>query len=194
MLILKIIVASTRPERKGGAIARWYMEQAKKDKRFDIQLLDLCEIDLPLLDEPNHPRLRKYQHEHTKKWSAEIDEADAFIFVIPEYNYGSPPALLNALDYLFFEWHYKPVGFVSYGGVSGGLRSVEMTKGVVTALKMMPIVESVTVPFFMNFFNEAGEFEGSDVHENSVAAQLNELYLWAEALKGIREKKNQAAG
>jgi NADPH-dependent FMN reductase len=70
--------------------------------------------------------------------SATVDEADAFVFVTPEYNHGPPASLVNALSYLHHEWHYKPVGFVSYGGVSAGTRSVEMTKQIVTTLKMMP--------------------------------------------------------
>jgi NAD(P)H-dependent FMN reductase len=114
MYKLKIIIASTRPGRKGPAIASWIFDKAKEHKDFDIELLDLAVINLPMMDEPEHPRFKKYHHEHTKKWSATIDEADAFIFVMPEYNYGYTAPLKNAIDYLSHEWGYKPVGFVSY--------------------------------------------------------------------------------
>ena len=75
-----------------------------------------------------HPRLQEYQHAHTKRWAESVNSADAFAFVTPEYNYGPSPALVNALNYVYVEWNYKPGGFVSYGGVSGGLRAVQAVK------------------------------------------------------------------
>src|SRR5262245_20375897 len=119
MLNLHVVIVSTRPGRGGPAVARWFVEQASSHGAFQMKLVDLAEVNLPLLDEPSHPRLRDYKHEHTKKWSATVAEADAFVFVTPEYNYSAPASLINALDYLFHEWAYKPAGFVSYGGVSG---------------------------------------------------------------------------
>ena len=88
------------------------------------------------MDEPNHPRLRQYTKQHTKDWSAKVEAADAFVFVMPEYNYGFNAPLKNVIDYLNQEWAYKPVGFVSYGGVASGTRAVQMIKQVVTTLKM----------------------------------------------------------
>ena len=81
------------------------------------KLLDLAEVALPLLDEPGHPIARQYQHPHTVAWSETIDRGDAFVLVHPEYNHSYNAALKNALDFLHVEWNYKPVGFVSYGGV-----------------------------------------------------------------------------
>ena len=146
MMHLQIVIVSTREQRQGPAVARWFHTQAERHAGFDLELVDLADVNLPLLDEPHHPRLANYMHEHTKRWSAIVSRADAFVFVTPEYNYGSPPSLVNALDYLLREWAYKPVGFVSYGGISGGTRSVQMTKQIVTSLRMMPMVEAVTHP------------------------------------------------
>src|SRR4051812_13598023 len=103
MYNLKIIIASTRPGRKGPAVAEWIYNLSKERNTFNVELLDLAVINLPFLDEPEHPKFKKYQHEHTKKWSHTIDEGDAFILVTCEYNYGYPAALKNALDYLFQE-------------------------------------------------------------------------------------------
>ena len=75
----------------------------------------------PHRDEPHHPRLGKYQHQHTKDWSATVSRADAFVFVTPEYNYGPAPSLVNAITYLNAEWRYKPAGFVSYGSAGAGI-------------------------------------------------------------------------
>lgn len=123
MINLKIITSTTRPGRKGVVVANWIKDFAITGGKYNVELLDLAEINLPFMDEPNHPRLQQYQHEHTKKWSAAIDAADAFIIVLGEYNFSFPAPIKNAIDYLLNEWKYKPVGFVSYGGISAGLRS-----------------------------------------------------------------------
>lgn len=188
MTNLKIITSTTRPGRKGIVVANWITKLAKETNEFDTALLDIGAIDLPLMDEPNHPRLKQYQHEHTKQWSAAIDAADAFIIVLSEYNYGFPAPIKNALDYLFSEWKYKPVAFVSYGGVSGGLRSMQMLKQVVTALGMMPIVESVSVPFFTKYINGQDEFVPEEIVTQSAHVMLGELERWSNALKTLRQQ------
>jgi len=184
-LNLTVIVASTRPGRAGEPIASWFIERAKKHGAFDVTVADLKEIALPLLDEPKHPRFHQYEHEHTKRWSAIVDAADAFAIVSPEFNYGAPPALINAIDYVFKEWAYKPAGFVSYGGVSGGTRSVAMSKQILTTVKVMPIPEAVTIPFFATMLKE-GVFHGNEDLEKAVKPMLDELQKWATALKTLR--------
>ena len=186
MLKLDVIIASTRPGRAGLPIGTWFLERAKEHARFDVALADLKEVNLPFLDEPKHPRLKQYEHEHTKAWSARVEAADAFVIVTPEYNFGSPPALVNALDYLYTEWSYKPAAFVSYGGISGGTHSVVMTKQLLCALKMVPIVEAVSIPFFSNHMSKEGAFAGTESLEKAANAMLDELHRWAEALRPMR--------
>jgi NAD(P)H-dependent FMN reductase len=186
MLKLHVVVASTRPQRAGLAVAQWFFERAKVHGKFDVVLVDLKEVNLPLFDEPRHPRFGQYEHAHTRAWSRSVAAADAFVFVTPEYNYGSPPALVNALDYLFVEWHYKPVGFVNYGGVSGGTRSAQMTKQIVTAVKMMPMTESVTIPFIAKQLDGNGVFGGGETHEKASMVMLDELLRWTQAMKVLR--------
>lgn len=182
---LGVLIASTRPGRTGEPVGRWVEKEAKAHGHFDVQVLDLKAIDLPLLDEPMHPRLRKYTKEHTRAWSRQVDAVDAFVFVTPEYNFSMSGALKNALDFLFWEWQYKPVGFVSYGGVSGGTRGVQATKQVVTTLKMMPVAESVTIPFVANFVR-GGTFEPSEVMHDAAQAMLDEVARWEAALRDLR--------
>ncbi|WAM14921.1 NADPH-dependent FMN reductase [Rhodococcus sp. JS3073] len=91
-----------------------------------------------MMDETNHPRHRRYVHQHAKDWSATVDRADVFVYVTPEYNHGFNAVLKNALDYLNTERAYKPVGFVSYGCVSAGTRAVQTIKEVVATLTMVP--------------------------------------------------------
>lgn len=186
MYKLKIIIATTKPGRKGPIVAEWVAELAKEFSEFETELVDLNAFGLPLMDEPEHPRLQKYQHEHTKRWSRLISEADAYIIVTAEYDFSFPAPIKNALDYLYLEWGHKPVGFVSYGGISGGLRCVQALKQVVTALKMMPIVEAVTLPFFTKQINEEGKFTPDDQIKQTGTAMFTELLKWTEALKPMR--------
>ncbi len=186
-LKLHTIVASTRPGRIGPSIATWFNDFAAEHGKFDPVLVDLADFNLPIFNEPEHPRLRNYHHAHTKVWSDSVAEADAFVFVTPEYNFGPPPSLLNALNYLVSEWQYTPAGFVSYGGISGGLRAVQMTKQILTTFKVMPITEGVPMPMvFQNLEN--GKLKPSEIYKTSAAAMLDELHVWAESLKGVRSK------
>jgi NAD(P)H-dependent FMN reductase len=185
MLKLNVIIASTRPGRAGEPIGKWFFERAQRHGKFECRLVDLKEVNLPLIDEPQHPSKRQYQHAHTKEWSQITDPADAFVFVTPEYNFSLCPALANALDYLFHEWCYKPAGFVSYGGAAGGTRSVAMIKQLATSLKMMPIPEGVMIPFFTKSLKD-GVFDCGDVQDEAIARMLDELLRWATALKPMR--------
>lgn len=184
--LLQIITASTRQGRKGPAVAAWFEQQARQHAAFEIEAVDLAAVNLPLLDEPEHPRFRTYQHDHTKAWSARVDRADAFVFVTPEYNFSAPPSLVNAIDYLYQEWAYKPAGFVSYGGVSGGVRSVQMIKQLITTIRMVPIVEAVSIPFFTKSIDASGIFTPNDLQNKAAATMLTELRRWTDALKTMR--------
>ena len=183
---LMIVIASTRPGRIGLPVSEWLETRVAAHGGFDVDVADLAAIDLPMMDEPNHPRLKKYEHQHTKDWSARVDAADAFAFVHPEYNYGITAPLKNAVDYLHLEWAYKPVGLVSYGGVSAGLRAAQMIKQVVTTLKMTPVAEAVSIPFVAQFVGDEGEIVANEVMEKAADAMLDEIARYVEALKPLR--------
>jgi len=184
---LGVVIASIREGRVGLPVAEWFVERARQHAKFDVDLVDLKAIDLPLFAERNHPRLQKYENDKQKAWGARVAGLDAFVFVTPEYNYGTTPSLLNALDYLYVEWHYKPAAFVSYGGISGGLRAVQMTKQTLGTLKMVSIVEAVTIPFIAQAVDrESGKFKPSEQHEKSATVMLDELHRWTTALTTLR--------
>lgn len=185
-LLLHTIIVSTRPGRVGPFIAAWFHEFATHHGKFQTKLVDLADFHLPIYDEPYHPRLHKYEREHTKRWADSVAEADAYVFVTPEFNYCPPPSFVNALNYLYREWNYKPCGFVSYGGVSGGLRAVQMEKQLVTTLKMMPMVEGVTAPMVTKLLDGEKHFHTNELIDASANAMLDELYKWAHALKPMR--------
>ena len=148
-------------------MAQWLIERAGDHGAFELDVVDLAELKLPLLDEPNHPRLRQYTQRHTRAWSEHVDAADAFVFVTPEYNHGYPASLKNAIDFLHHEWRHKAVGFVSYGGVAAGTRSVEQLQQVVTAVKLQPLIEQVNIPFYQQFITD-GVVHANEVMEQAV--------------------------
>ncbi len=186
MLNLQIIIASVRPGRGGLSVARWFHPLAEADKRFQVEIVDLAEVKLPMHDEPKHPRLQQYEHRHTKEWSATIARGDAYVFVTPEYNFSFPASLKNALDYLHTEWANKPVGFISYGGISGGLRAVQQLKSVTGALSMTALNEAVVIPFYMNQRSEDGTFAGNQIQVEAAGLMLDALDRWGRNLKELR--------
>jgi NAD(P)H-dependent FMN reductase len=183
---LLIIIASTRPGRIGVPVANWFVEQATAHAGFELQLADLYEVDLPLLDEPNHPRLRQYTKAHTKAWSETVEAADAVVFVTAEYNHSYTAALKNAIDYLHHEWRHKPLGFVSYGGVAAGTRAMQALKPVAIAVALVPVVAAVNIPFVQQFLTDEGTIVGNDVMVQAAADMLDELMTMHGVLAPLR--------
>ena len=143
-----VVCASTRPGRLGEAITDWFVHTTS-DRAADLGLTydiaDLAEIQLPFLDEPEHPSTGRYEHEHTLAWSRRVEAVDAVIVITPEYNYGMPAPLKNAFDYLSREWAWKPIAFISYGNTSAGTRGVQMSKQVATTLRLVPCGATVAL-------------------------------------------------
>jgi NAD(P)H-dependent FMN reductase len=183
--LLRVIVVSTRPGRAGKPIGDWFVEEARRDGRFDVAVTDLAELALPPLDEPNPPRLRQYVHEHTWAWSRTVEDSDAFVLVMPEYNHGFAAPIKNALDYLHDEWAHKPVGFVSYGGVSAGMRAVQMLKPVLSALRMFPVPDQVALANFAQFL-DGGVFAPGELASRAVTVMLDDLEQTMRALGQLR--------
>ena len=184
--LLRVVIVSTRPGRAGKPIADWFVKEALRDGRFDVAVTDLAELALPPLDEPHPPRLRQYLHEHTRAWSRTVDESDAFVLVMPEYNHGFAAPVKNALDYLHEEWAHKPVGFVSYGGVSAGMRGVQMLKPVLSALRMIPVSDQVAAANFAQFLTD-GVFVPGEMAGSAVTLMLEELERTVRAFGQLRQ-------
>jgi NAD(P)H-dependent FMN reductase len=189
---LAIILASTRPGRAGEPVARWIEDAAREHDGFDVTLVDLAEVGLPFVDEPHHPILRQYTQQHTRDWSAVVEAADAFVFVTAEYNYGFPAPLKNALDFLFHEWQHKPVGIVSYGGVSAGTRAAQMLKQVLDGLRLTPVGPNVHIPFVMELIDDDA-LSANDIMEGAARAMLDELVRYEAFLRAPRASVREAA-
>jgi len=182
---LMIVVGSVREGRTGLSIAKWAQDVAIADGRFDVDFADLKEIALPLMDEPNHPSMQQYTQQHSKDWSARVAAADAFLFVFPEYNHSYSPAIKNAIDYLVHEWDRKPVGFVNWGGNSGGTRAQAALRPVVTMLGMVMTHGQVEINHPWGQLEE-GAFLPSEQQTSVLQAQLDELLKLDGALRTLR--------
>lgn len=194
MYKLKIITSTVRPGRKGAAIGQWVLEQAKQNGAFDAELIDLGELNLPVMDEEIHPIMQQYKNEHTKQWAAKIAEADALIFVTAEYNYSYPAALKNAIEYLSHEWNYKPSGIVSYSaGPFAGVRGAWNLRADLISLKNIGIMEQVNIPNINALFAEDGTFLSNEQAAVNTGVMLNHLAVWAKGLKVIKEEAHALA-
>ena len=183
---LGIVVCSTRPGRVGKAVAEWFHAVADEGDTVTAVLLDLQDFALPLYDEARHSRFGDYEHAHTKRWAKAIGACDGVVFVTPEYNHGPPPSLVNALTYLGPEWACKPAGFVSYGGRSGGLRAVQVTKLIVNALKMFPSKTGVVIPSVKTHIAE-GRFVATEEHQKEAVGFLKEMATLSVGLRPLRQ-------
>jgi len=141
---VQIIVGSTRPGRVGMQLGEWVYNNVLDDPDIRYEIVDLAKHNLPLFNEPNHPKMNLYTHEYTKSWSNTIKNADGYIFLTPEYNAGYSAVLKNAIDYLYNEWLGKPVMIISYGMGGGGTASTQL-KQVVERLKMRPTQTSPAI-------------------------------------------------
>ena len=176
MVTVGVIVGSTRPGRVGSLVAGWVVELARSLPCAEIDLIELADVALPFLDEPEHASTKLYTQQHTREWSARIDALDAVILVTPEYNFSFPAPLKNALDYLYDEWANKPVAMVGYGGTSSGTRAVQALLPVVTSLGMI-CAGAVYVPLRQRL-NKVDATLHMTEHDTREALDLIEKLHW----------------
>lgn len=190
MITLQVILGSTREGRFGEKPAKWVVEELKKQKEVEVELLDLRDWPLPFFNEPLSPASSdgKYTNELAAKWAEKIGEADGYIIVTPEYNNGYSAVLKNALDYVYKQWNMKPVSFVSYGGISGGIRAVQQLRQVVIELQLVPLRQGVYIPFARTHLDEKGNLK-SEALQPQLDALVPHLIFYATLLKKGREEK-----
>jgi NAD(P)H-dependent FMN reductase len=182
---IAIILGSTRPGRNGEAVAKWVLDIAKQRSDAEFELIDIAEYNLPHLDEAIPPSMGQYAQPHTKAWAEKIDSFDGFVFVTPEYNHSTSGALKNAIDFLFAEWNNKAAGFVSYGSV-GGARAVEHLRLVMGELRVADVRTHVALSL-SDDFEEYTTPAPRPHQEGKLTDLINELLVWAQALRTVRE-------
>ena len=179
-----IILGSTRPGRRGEAVARWVLDVAKQRDDAEFELVDLLDYKLPHLDEEIPASLGQYAQQHTREWADKIASFDGFVMVTPEYNHSTSGALKNAIDFLYGEWNNKAVGFVSYGGV-GGARAVEHLRLIAGELQMADVRAQVALSMFHDF-EEFRDLKPSDFQQQQLTTMLDQLVAWSRALTPLR--------
>ncbi len=194
MTRIMIIVGSVRPGRVGLSVAEWVRDRVAETldgerrgggEAASLDLVDLAELNLPFLDEPNHPSKKQYTRPHTVAWSERVSAADAVVLVSPEYNHSYSPALKNAIDFLFAEWAHKPVAVVSYGGASSGSRGVAALEPVLASVGLVRVAANPEIAFIGSKMVD-GVFTGDEKLASTVRAMTEQLLAHAEALAPLR--------
>lgn len=181
-----VIIGSTREGRFGNTVARWFVSQASQTDDIEVDLIDLAEANLPATITNTSPK-------EVEALNARLAKADAFVMVTPEYNHGYPASLKIALDSARDEWKAKPVGFVSYGGISGGLRSVEQLRQVCAELHMVSIRDCVSLHNCHGLFDETGTLKEPAGPDATATFMLNQLCWWGAALRDARSARPYGA-
>lgn len=182
--LIQVIIGSIREGRVGDNVARWVMEQGKARADLRFELVDLKEWALPFYTFSVPPVLleRTNDDPKTKAWIESVGRADGYVLVTPEYNYGYPPSLKNALDHAYFAWHYKPAALVSYGGPGGGVRAAAGLRVVVGELQMVAIGREVNIPFISRTIDEDGAITDPYQAKRAVG-MLDQLAWWTTVLR-----------
>ena len=193
-LKLKIILGSTRPGRFSDTAGAWALEQAKKHPEFETEILDLRDFDMPFFNEEATPssKAAPYTNPAVAAWTTKVADADAFIVISPEYDRGVPAVLKNAFDWVYGEFHKKPIGFVGYG-TTGGSRSVDNLRTSAIELQMVPVRQGVhIVAHWMLRENYTGPLKpGSlDQYEANASAMLDQLKEWGDATRTMRANQS----
>jgi NAD(P)H-dependent FMN reductase len=184
-LKIAVILGSTRPGRKGEAVAEWVLEQAASRTGASYELVDLADFPLPHLDEAVPPSMAQYANEHTHAWSAKIAGYDGYIFVTPEYNHSTSGVLKNAIDYLYTEWNNKAAAFVAYGA-AGGTRAVEHLRGIASELQLAHVRQQLSFSLFTDFENFS-VFTPGPQHAAAAEVLFAQLESWAGAMQAVRQ-------
>lgn len=185
--LIQVILGSTRQGRAGEQVARWFVELAEQRDDIRIELVDLAQYPLPFFDSPMSPKRGLADDPRIQAWAETIARADGYVIVTPEYNYGYPAVLKNALDHLYSQWNDKPVGFVGYGGVSGGMRAVQQLRQVVVELGLVQMHAQVIVHRVGAAFNDAGQ-PNDPIVTTSATGMLDEIVDWATLLRAKRQQ------
>ena len=183
---LALIYGSTRQGRFCDVVAAWAAEEVRGFGKFSLDLIDPAEKIPGLTGESGDGGALSSLRQR-------IAAADAFLVVTPEYNHGYPAPLKSLIDSVGQEWHAKPVAFVSYGGVSGGLRAVEQLRLVFAELNAVSVRDSVSFPGAWEQFDGSGQLVHPERHKRSMTAMLHRLHWWAVALGKARTEMPFAA-
>jgi NAD(P)H-dependent FMN reductase len=181
-----MIVGSVREGRFGPTVANWFVDHAKQRTDVEIDVVDLVDVPLPVVLS-NQPSVAVA--DTLGNVAPRLDAAEAFVIITPEYNHSFPASLKNVIDWHYTQWRAKPVGFVSYGGIAGGLRSVEQLRLVLTELHAVTIRDTVSFHNAWDRFDANGQPKESQGCGEAAKILLDELVWFGTALREARAKR-----
>jgi NAD(P)H-dependent FMN reductase len=187
MTKIAIVTGSSRPGSVNSSVADWVYSQVADRTDAEFEVVNINDFGLPLLDEAYPAAYQNYQNDHTRAWSAAIDEFDGFIFVAHEYNHTAGPVLVNALSYLNAELTNKAAGFVSYGSM-GGVRAVEHLRGVLSELQIAHVQKTVMFSLFTDFENFS-TFKPTEQNAGTLSPMVDQVITWARAMETVRSEQ-----
>ncbi|MEU4829794.1 NAD(P)H-dependent oxidoreductase [Streptosporangium sp. NPDC023615] len=181
-LRLAIVIGSTREGRVAPTVARWFTGRAEEHGDMDVDVLDLAEAPPPA-------RLTNEPPPEVTALTPRLAAADAYVIVTPEYNHSFPASLKSAIDWHFAEWQAKPIGFVSYGGMAGGLRAVEHLRQVFAELHAMTVRDTVSFHGVHEAFDADGRARRPEGCDAAAKAMLGQLAWWGRALREAKSRQ-----
>lgn len=184
-LRLAIIIGSNREGRFGPIVANWFAARVRSRDDYDVELIDLAEQRLPDVLSPHRPP-------EVEAVGASLSRADAIVVVTPEYNHSFPAPLKSAIDWYASEWQTKPIGFVSYGGLAGGLRAVEHLRQVFAELHAVTVRDTVSFHGAAYQFDAGGQPNAVQACSEAARKMLDQLAWWAVALREARRRQAYA--
>jgi NAD(P)H-dependent FMN reductase len=188
-LRLAVVVGSVREGRFGSKVAGWFAEEAREAGRYEVDVIDLAELPLPLVmpnfgSEPDAPTAQLRD-----QLSARLHAADAFVLVTPEYNHSFPASLKNFIDWFRPEWAAKAFALVSYGGQSGGIRAAEHLRAVVSELHAVSVRDAMSFHNAWESFGEDNRIDDGGDSATAAKRMLGQLDWWATNLRdGLKSR------
>ncbi len=176
---LLVVVGSVRVGRFGPTVGRWFVDQATTRPDLSVTVVDLADLALPNDLSGGSA---------AEEWTQIVDRADGIVFVTPEYNHGYPGGVKTAIDTIAGEWRAKAIGFVSYGGMAGGMRCVQQLKTIFTELRAVVLRESVSFTWVWEQFDSDGELIAPEQANRSASTLLDEMAWWCEVLRAARNE------
>ena len=173
---IAVITGSVRQDRFGSTVTAWLDRQISSRGGIGVDHIDLADEDFP--DDMGAG---------ADVFGKRIAAAGAVLIVTPEYNHSFPGPLKKSIDSLRDEWKAKPVGFVSYGGIGGGLRAVEALRLVFAELHAVTVRDTVSFHNPWGDFDAAGNASSDEVSRGALDQLLNQLEWWSGAVNNRLE-------
>ncbi|WFU44832.1 NAD(P)H-dependent oxidoreductase [Bradyrhizobium sp. CB82] len=186
-----VFYGSYRSDRMGIRLAH-FVVNGLRIRGDDVAFIDAKAVGLPMLDRMYKEYPKGQAPEALETLAAQIRDADGFVFVTGEYNWGIQPGLKNLTDHFLEEWFWRPAAIVSYSaGRFSGARAATAWHGTLSEMGMVVISSTIAVGPIAQTLSAEGEptGEGGKALERSFPRFADDLTWWVEAAKAQRAHK-----